>query len=231
MRRAYSPAPARRQRGQSLISMLIGLAISLITIAAMLVLYKTLINVSGNASRAALRDGQVAAALLGAQMDLQSAGFGVPSTDALSTRLAISASGKQVVWRDKAQLADTTFQCSGLLLVDGSGLYALPAKACTDASSVSWAASEERLITGTSAFFAAGSAAPGQPAGTTPASDEVGATTLAGDYQFKLATPHACLPYMQQNFASTPGAVAQQIELTNSSGKALFSLCMPNLAS
>lgn len=220
-----------RQRGQSLISMLIGLAISLITIAAMLVLYKTLINVSTNASRAAVRDGQVSAALLGAQMDLQSAGFGVAATDALSTRLAISTDGKQVVWRNKANITDATYQCSGLLLVDGSGLYALPAKACTDASAVTWASTERQLVTGASAFFVPSVTTTSASGTTTTAStDEAGATSLTGNYRFTLGTAHACLPYMQQDFATTPGAQAQQITLASST-TTLFSICMPNLTS
>lgn len=219
-----------RQRGQSLISLMIGMLISIITVAAMLVMYKTMINLSANASRSAQRDGQVAAALLGTQMDLQSAGFGVPSSDALSTKLTISAAGKQVVWRDKINLTDTTYQCSGLLLVDGSGLYNLPAKACTDASTVTWAASEQQLITGATAFFVP--TAPSQPAkaGSTASNDEVGATTLAGNFQFQLATAHQCLPYMQQNFATAPAPQAQQIVLANGSST-LFSICMPNLTS
>ena len=58
----------RLQAGQSLISMMVGLVISLITIAAMLTLYKVMIEVSGNASRSAMRDGQVSSAILAAQI-------------------------------------------------------------------------------------------------------------------------------------------------------------------
>lgn len=145
----------RRQRGQSLISMMVGLVISLTTISAMLVLYKTMIEVSGNASRSALRDGQVSSALLAAQMEMQSAGFGVPSGDALSTKLAIRDAGKELVWRYKTGLTASGFQCSGLRLVDGNGLYRLAEKNCNTVADINWSASEMELMAGSAAFSSA----------------------------------------------------------------------------
>src|SRR5690606_13766993 len=74
--------PARRtQRGQTLVGMMVGVMISLITIAGMLVLYKTMIEVTGQASSDSLRDGQVASALLAAQMDVHEAGYGIALAD------------------------------------------------------------------------------------------------------------------------------------------------------
>ena len=55
--------------------MMIGLVISLLTIGAMLAIYKVAIEVSGNASRTATRDGQVSSAMLAAQIELQQAGY------------------------------------------------------------------------------------------------------------------------------------------------------------
>ena len=131
-------ATRTRQRGQSLISMMIGLVISLITIAAMLTLYKTMVGVSNEASVAARRDGQISAGLLAAQIELQSAGFGVASTVPLDERLYISNSGKQVAWLYN----DGSSRCAGLW-VDSKGLYRLPPKAgCANASTAMWNASE-----------------------------------------------------------------------------------------
>ncbi|MCD9088307.1 hypothetical protein [Stenotrophomonas sp. SY1] len=222
---------ARRgtQIGQSLISMMIGLVISLVTISAMLVLYKTMVEVSANASRSALRDGQVSAALLAAQMELQSAGFGVPQADALASKLALRESGKQLVWRYKTDLATAGFVCTGLHLVDGQGLYRLTPKACGDVAGAAWASNERELMAGSVAFFT-----PAQKNGNSYASAEreVGAMSLAPGYVFSLKAERQCLPYMQQDFAVSPMAtVGQQVALERDDGSAgLFQLCLPNLA-
>lgn len=228
MRRIGYPG-AGRQRGQTLISMMVGLVISLITIAAMMVLYKTMIEVSSNASRAALRDGQVSAALLAMQMDMQSAGFGVPASDSLGSKLVVRASGKELVWRYKTELSASGFVCSGMRLVDGEGLYRLMPKGCADASAVNWNSNERQLTAGSAAFFT-----PTQKDGSAYASGEaeVGAMTLAPGYVFALKGERQCLPYMQQDFSTTPtAAVGQQLALErNDASSHLFVACLPNLA-
>lgn len=217
-----------QQTGHSLISMMIGLVISLITISAMLVLYKTMIEVSANASRSALRDGQVSAALLAAQMDLQSAGFGVPAADALTSKLGVREAGKEVVWRYKAELADAGFVCSGLRLVDGEGLYRFTPKTCSDVAVVSWTASERELLASSAAFFT-----PAQKNGSAFASGEgeVGAMSLAAGYGFTLKAERQCLPYMQQDFSTSPMALpGQQLVMQQADGGSyLFQACLPNL--
>ena len=219
----------RHQTGQTLISTMIGLVISLITISAMLVLYKTMIEVSANASRSALRDGQVSAALLAAQMDLQSAGFGVPAADALSSRFGVRESGKEVVWRYKAELADAGFVCSGLRLVDNEGLYRFTPTACGDVAAVNWAVSERELLAGSAAFFT-----PAQKDGSAYAGGEgeVGAMSLAAGYVFALKAERQCLPFMQQDFSTSPMALpGQQVAMEQADGAGhLFQACLPNLA-
>lgn len=228
---AYTaPRPGRQQQcGQSLISMMVGLVISLITIAAMMTLYKTMVEVSSNASRSALRDGQVSAALLSAQMDLQSAGFGVPAADSLNSKLYVREAGKELVWRYKAELTASGYVCSGLRLVDGEGLYRFTPKVCSDAEAATWNGNEQRLLAGSAAFFT-----PAQRDGSAFESgeEEVGAMTLAPGYVFSLKGQRQCLPYMQQDFSATPtAAVGQQLALERSDGSShLFMACLPNLA-
>ncbi|HBN53705.1 MAG TPA: hypothetical protein DD456_06615 [Stenotrophomonas sp.] len=209
-------ATRTRQRGQSLISMMIGLVISLITIAAMLTLYKTMVGVSNEASVAARRDGQISAGLLAAQIELQSAGFGVAPTEPLNQRLAISNNGKQVAWRYN----DGANRCAGLW-VDGNGLYRLPPKnGCADAGAVSWNASERIPMalmptTADGSLIAFGA-------------DEQGGATLSG-FSFRQEDA-ACLPYMQQDFSGTPAPTAQRVALANAADtERLFSVCLPNL--
>ncbi|MGE6333488.1 PilW family protein [Stenotrophomonas sp. NPDC077659] len=228
-----SRSPARRQRGQSLVGVMVGLVISLLSIAAMLVMYKNMIESSGNAARAAQRDGQVASALLSAQIDLQQAGFGIAADEPLATRLAISDEGRQVVWRFKPALGQAD-QCAGLRLVDDSeggverGLYHLPPKACSDVAGQTWNDLLLQPIAGSAAFFT-----PTQRDGSalTGSDRETGALTLLPSasedgYRF-VATTRNCLPFGQQ---ATVAGSAQQLSLQQSSSDVLFSVCLPNLA-
>lgn len=228
-----SRVTASRQRGQSLISMMVGLVISLLTIAAMLVLYKNMIESTGNASRSALRDGQVASALLAAQIELQEAGFGVAAADTLDSRLTISHEGKQIAWRFKHELGQDDL-CAGLRLVDAvesgapaRGLYRLPPKLCSNAAAASWADTEWQPVAAEAAFFD-----PVQKDGSafTGAEREVGALTLRGTtggdgYRF-VAVPDACLPFQQQESIERTG---QRVILRQASDDVLFSVCLPNL--
>ena len=224
---------AHHQRGQTLISMMVGLVISLLTIAAMLVLYKNMIESTGNASRSALRDGQVASALLAAQSELQEAGFGIPVEDSLGSRLTISSDGKQVAWRFKHELGQAD-RCAGLRLVDtaeGSsparGLYRLPPKLCGSAAAATWADTEWQPVAAEAAFFD-----PVQKDGSafSGTEREVGPLTLRGatggeGYRFT-AVPDACLPYQQQETVERTG---QRVILRQASDDVLFSVCLPNL--
>jgi len=204
-----------------------------LTIAAMLVLYKNMIESTGNASRSALRDGQVASALLAAQIELQEAGFGIPAADTLGSRLAISNDGKQIAWRFKQELGQADL-CAGLRLVDAAdsgtavrGLYRLPPKLCGSAAAATWADTEWQPVAAEAAFFD-----PVQKDGSafTGAEREVGALTLRGaaegaGYRF-VAVPDACLPYQQQDTIERTG---QRVILRQDSDDVLFSVCLPNL--
>lgn len=210
-------SPRRRQTGQTLISMMVGLVISLITMAAMLVLYKTMITVSADASRSALRDGQVSAGLLAAQMELQSAGFGVAPSTSVNDRVLISDSNKQVAWLYN----DGTARCAGLR-VETTGLYRLPAKECNAGlAGVSWAANEyEPMVL-----------MPKNPDGSLfVAEGEKGGLSLASGYTFS-STAAACLPYMeQQGTLEVPLPGGQRVSLaTSDKSSVLFSTCLPNL--
>ena len=77
-----------RQRGYTLIGMMVGLVISLLTIAAMLAVYRMVVEVSGQASADSQRDGQVASGLLAVQMQLHQAGYDGADTGANSVGLA-----------------------------------------------------------------------------------------------------------------------------------------------
>lgn len=66
-----------KQRGMTLISLMIGLVISMLAILGSLSLYKTLISVATDSKLDAQHDGQLAAAMLTVQMEIQNAGYGI----------------------------------------------------------------------------------------------------------------------------------------------------------
>ncbi|NWD73532.1 hypothetical protein HX890_05270 [Pseudomonas gingeri] len=66
---------SRGQRGFTMISMMVGTVISMLSILAMLSLYKNLIYSSVTSIQSASQDGQIASALLTAQRELMNGGF------------------------------------------------------------------------------------------------------------------------------------------------------------
>lgn len=235
------PLPGRAsQNGQTMISILVGVMISLITIVAILVVYKNAIEISGSASRSSMRDEQMAAALMAAQIDAQQAGFGLlPDANPHSI---INLTNKQVVWRYKQHLTDTVSFCSGLLLIDpqqdpnAAGFYSLPAKLCTSADAVTWSVDERRALVPSGGTTTPGSIfykATHRDGSDEPA--EVGALTLQPPptantdtgFIFNLS-PATCIPYMQQ--LSGLSAV-EQLTLAASDGTTLLTVCLPNVKS
>lgn len=225
-----------RQRGQSLISMMVGVLISLLTIAAMVSIYRVLIDVSGNASRSAQRDGQLASALLTVQMEMQRAGFGIaPGEPGV---LAIVDGGRQIVWRYSLH-PDPGHACAGLRIAtaanapelpvtpadasaDRRGLYWLPGRSCSaaDDPALAWTAAgplaPRRLVSATGFFVP-------QAADGTALGDEAGVHALAGAH---FERDGACsLPYAQQ---ADLLPVSQRVSLKVGSD-VVFSTCLANL--
>ncbi len=87
----------RLQIGVTLISLLIGMLISIFSVLSILALYKNLVTVSISASSDASHDGQVATALVTAQLELQNAGYGIANADGL--HLNTNANGTEIRWR------------------------------------------------------------------------------------------------------------------------------------
>lgn len=153
---------------------MVGMTISLIGLLAMLALYKNLVQQSLTAARRANSDGQIAAGLLTAQIDLQGAGFGVGSgsadgafgtdlvmlTDAsldgttlAGTAQALgggAASGNAIVWGSRPALS--SYECSALL-ASGGGLILLRSQSsCTAAAdwpAMRWQRAADLIAAGT----------------------------------------------------------------------------------
>jgi Tfp pilus assembly protein PilW len=128
------------QRGFNLIGLMIGMTLSMVSILAMLSLYKNLIGVSVASIKDAKQDGQIAAGLLTAQRELLNAGFRIdPDTTPVPSRLLVISGaalnsgalsgtlqtigtapvlGNAMVWIYKAS-ATASATCAGLLVQSG----------------------------------------------------------------------------------------------------------------
>jgi Tfp pilus assembly protein PilW len=143
-------------RGESLISLMIGLLISVVVALAMLSMFEVASRYGGQAGQDAAADAQLTSALLRAGMAVQDAGFGI-ATPTLGTHLKViggatltsstlggtaasgTGSGNGVVW---AMNTNGTTQCAGLYFKDASdgsgGLYYLGPVACSTGDVGSW---------------------------------------------------------------------------------------------
>ncbi|MEN1957654.1 hypothetical protein [Luteimonas changyuni] len=145
----------QRQRGMTLIGTLVGLLLSVLGVVAMLALYRTMVDTSTSSELSAVRDSQLASALLGAQMELQAVGWRIEPGTA-GDNLRVSADGRGVVWRFR-DVDGGPMLCAGMRIVaeapaagaamagpDGplaQGLYLMPATPCSgvDDAGVTWA--------------------------------------------------------------------------------------------
>ena len=221
--------------GETLVGLMVGMALSLLTVAAMLALYQGMVVVSRDTTRLAQRDGQVASAALAAQMEMQQAGFGIePGTPGSS--LWVAGDGSRVVWRFRPVLDDLRLQCAGLVLadpaaagpgggavvapagagdLDAGGLYFLPPVECgsADDAGLPWGQPGQpppRLLASETASD------PGRP-------DEAGGFGLAGA-RFQQVAVSACSTYGPARDAREHPAVQLRIGRGE-----LFTICLPNL--
>lgn len=208
------------QSGISLVSMLVGMLIALLSVTALLSQYRLQVHTSVNTIGVAQREGQLASALLTAGQLLQQAGYGIE--DALvSNASVLSVNEYRVVWHFKPDLiADA---CTGLQL-DG-GLFLLPESPCSSASTVTWDdADRVPLVTAEAAMFVP-LARDGQEL-----TDEVRPAAL-DQAIFQRSTENCTLPYAQQSADAT---ASPQISLVipatgETPQQVLFTACLANI--
>lgn len=168
-RRIRQDAGARKQHGAGLISLMVGIVISMLIMLAMMTLYRDTIHTAVSAGQDATSDGERASGLLAAQILLQAAGFGITAPalgadlivlggatlDSSTRRLSGSVAsagveGNAIVWSVGTTTGTGIVQCSGLYAPAGGGLQRLLPTPCT--SSTQWAAatwSTSALVTDT----------------------------------------------------------------------------------
>ena len=133
---------SHRQQGATLISLMIGMLISIVSALGILSLYKNLVTVSINATADASHDGQIATALMTVQLELQNAGYGIKNAD--SAHLNASTAGDEIRWRF---LDNGKYQCRAIkeIAIDANtrALNLLEAAtnctATSDLSALQWA--------------------------------------------------------------------------------------------
>jgi hypothetical protein len=145
----------KSQRGISLISLMVGVTISLITAVAMLTMFRHAIKITADTTKMSKQDGERSSAMTIAPMLLQDAGFGINNAAVGSNIVALSgatltgatlagtaggANANAVVWRHQT---GATLQCSALLATPEKGLSLLGPITCAalaDWSTASWTA-------------------------------------------------------------------------------------------
>jgi hypothetical protein len=151
--------------GFTLVSTLVGMAVGLLSIAAMLTLYRNLVQEAKDVKAQSFRDGQVATSSLASQEEIQQAGFGIAGatvgTDLVvlsgatltggklkgtpATAYASATNGNAVIWGFNPTAATGAvdpagYLCEGLV-VTSQGLQLLPPTSCKSAAhwqSVTW---------------------------------------------------------------------------------------------
>ncbi|WP_426143376.1 PilW family protein [Pseudomonas sp. DWP3-1-2] len=167
------------QQGFNLVSLMIGMTLSMVSILAMLSLYKNIIGISVMSIQDATQDGQIAAGLMIAQRELLNAGFRIdPNAVPVASRAVLLSGatlnagtlagtaqtigntaviGNAMVWISKAT-STATATCAGLLVQNGVLSRLQGPSGCTQVSqwnSTSWTATTLIEANQPAAFFTA----------------------------------------------------------------------------
>ena len=223
------PAPLR-QRGITLISLMTGLAISMVLVLATLMLFQRMVRATTAARIDAQADAQRTAAFLSASIAAQEAGYGIDAAQAgthlvvltnaaladsalSGTPASLGATGNAVVWAENATGAR---RCSALLAPSGSGqggLRKLGPVPCADAAAFSTLAWTTAL--------------PLMDAPTAPVADPPAAPLVAITWW----QPAACTPFGIAAGTGAPEKVLLTLTAANSNGVVLeTSQCLANVS-
>ena len=147
-------APRRRAlRGMTLVSLMVGTALSLLVVAAMLLVFRSVVRTTVQARQGAGLDAQRTSALLAAGAWMQEAGFGVADARAGQQLLVLSNArlqdgrlagdvasgaprgGNALVWEARVE---GVLQCRGLYAPAAGGLQRLGPVPCADGVAAAW---------------------------------------------------------------------------------------------
>lgn len=199
------------QSGLSLVSLMVGLVISMLVVLTTLSIYRATIRTTVDASQGAHVSGQFSSGLLAAQMKLQGAGFGIIDPDS-PRDITVAASGA-LVWRDAINGAE---RCHALVFSEQRLRLLSSTSTCTDANTALEAATwnETQLVSeatgdNRSAFTATVIERECSPFGVTKNSAgrllvELQATALKADGSADPDRPMRTATVCLSNFAADP---------------------------
>lgn len=141
-----------RQQGASLVSLMIGMLVSMLGILAVMTMHKSLMQVAVESKGDAIHDAMVSTALMQMQMDLHNAGYGIESGSAGDVVATQLSGAESLLWRYRD---GGSFVCKGVTEQSytdsesgtvGRQLVAIEATSnCTgsaDLSTLTWTATE-----------------------------------------------------------------------------------------
>ncbi|SDS65057.1 hypothetical protein SAMN05216198_2434 [Halopseudomonas litoralis] len=153
----------QRQRGISLISLMVGLLVSLLAVMGMMALYRTVMHTTAESGAYARLSSERSAALLGAHAYLQEAGFGMegaaPGADLIvctsntsqgqlrGSDCAPSGRGNLLLWRLLGVDENAGVQCAGLLITAAGALEHLQPQSCAGGlPSGAWSVTQRQAL-------------------------------------------------------------------------------------
>lgn len=226
-----------RQRGATLISLMVGLTISMMVVAGMMLLYRNAVQASSVARQGAQADDRLTGSLLAADQFLQEAGFGIESpgwgthlllasgakvadegkvtgtlVGSMSTPGGTPRYGNLIAWVQNLG-AGAGSQCAGLLAPSGGGVIKLGPVACTDVATqwntLDWRTSANPDLAWPEDFYLVQDV-------MYRASDKDGnKEVMRLEFFVEDASPTGCAPF---GVLAAAGAMRAVVEARNSSG-------------
>lgn len=152
-----------KQRGMSLVSLLVGLLVSMLAVLGMTTLFRVVVKNNTEATLSARATSERASAVLITDMHIHDAGFGTDGDAEKNLLLLRNAfinergsltgsrlhledpgvrSGNALLWRYKEDFEDSEHYCAGLYSEEGNGIHYLPPQLCgndvADALQLNW---------------------------------------------------------------------------------------------
>ncbi len=115
----------KNQQGITLVSLLVGLAISMLCLMALLALFRTVIHTSVDARKSSVLDTQLQNSLTTVQVLVQNAGFGYPASTVPNivevASIADVTANKAILWRWDPDVDSTTGSiCQGITYTENA---------------------------------------------------------------------------------------------------------------
>jgi hypothetical protein len=115
----------QRSAGMSLISLMIGILISMLAILAGFMLYQNMVKVTLQSRADAVQDGQLASAMLSLQLEVQAAGFGIDRTTNPGPHLTLVGGPPQILYWRYFETSTNEVMCKAFQVVDSGDVRRL----------------------------------------------------------------------------------------------------------